>query len=123
MNCDLDHLVIAAHTLEQGVAWCEATLGVVPGPGGRHALFGTHNRLLRIDRPGFANSYLEVIAVDPEAPSPGRARWFGLDVGDESDEERKWLAAGPNDLVVRCIVMRRKTGQHAAEFDGYGVAR
>jgi hypothetical protein len=39
-----------------------------------------------------------------------------------SDEERKWLAAGPNDLVVRCIVMRRKTGQQPAEFDGYGVA-
>ena len=79
MNCDLDHLVIAAHTLEQGAAWCEATLGVAPGPGGRHALFGTHNRLLRIDGPGFANSYLEVIAVDPEAPEPGHARWFGLD--------------------------------------------
>jgi hypothetical protein len=40
-----------------------------------------------------------------------------------SDEERKWLAAGPADLVVKCIVMRRKTGQHAAEFDGYGIAR
>lgn len=40
-----------------------------------------------------------------------------------TDEERKWLAAGPNDLVVRCIVMRRKTGQQPAEFDGYGVAR
>lgn len=40
-----------------------------------------------------------------------------------SDEERQWLAAGKNDLVIKCIVMRRKTGQHAAEFDGYGVAR
>lgn len=79
MNCDLDHLVIAAHTLDQGVAWCKSTLGVEPGPGGRHALFGTHNRLLRIDGPGFANCYLEIIAIDPEAPPPGRARWFGLD--------------------------------------------
>lgn len=39
-----------------------------------------------------------------------------------SDEDRKLLAAGPNDIVVRCIVMRRKTGQQPAEFDGYGVA-
>jgi uncharacterized membrane protein YphA (DoxX/SURF4 family) len=41
----LDHLVIMASTLAQGVAWCEATLGVTPGPGGEHPLMGTHNRL------------------------------------------------------------------------------
>ena len=40
-----------------------------------------------------------------------------------SDEEREWLAAGPKDLVVKCVVMRRKSGQHAAEFDGYGIAK
>jgi hypothetical protein len=44
----VDHLVIAAASLEEGVAWCEATLGVTPGPGGEHPLMGTHNRLLRI---------------------------------------------------------------------------
>lgn len=79
----LDHLVVAAASLSQGVAWCEATLGITPGPGGRHALMGTHNRLCRIDGPvhgpTFANVYLEIIAIDPEAPAPGRPRWFGLD--------------------------------------------
>ena len=75
----VDHLVVAAATLAQGVAWCEATLGITPGPGGSHALMGTHNRLCRIDGPGFANVYLEIIAIDPAAPPPGRARWFGLD--------------------------------------------
>ena len=79
MTTALDHLVIAAHTLEQGAAWCQATLGVVPGPGGRHAFMATHNRLLRIDSAGFAQAYLEIIAIDPEAPPPGRPRWFGLD--------------------------------------------
>ncbi|MBP6898790.1 MAG: VOC family protein [Burkholderiaceae bacterium] len=79
MNSELDHLVVVAQTLEQGAAWCQATLGVAPGPGGRHALMGTHNRLLRIDGPGFAQAYLEIIAIDPEAPPPSRARWFGLD--------------------------------------------
>jgi hypothetical protein len=79
VNCDIDHLVIAAHSLEQGAAWCEATLGVAPGPGGRHPLMGTHNRLLRIDGPVFPQAYLEIIAIDPEAPAPGRPRWFGLD--------------------------------------------
>jgi hypothetical protein len=75
----LDHLVVAAASLEQGALWCEQTLGVPPGPGGRHALMGTHNRLLRIDGPGFPLAYLEIIAIDPQAPAPGRARWFGLD--------------------------------------------
>ena len=40
-SAQIDHLVVAARTLVEGVAWCEATLGVVPGPGGEHALFGT----------------------------------------------------------------------------------
>jgi Glyoxalase-like domain len=79
VNTELDHLVVVAHTLEQGVAWCEATLGVTPGPGGTHALMGTHNRLLAIGGEAFPRSFLEVIAIDPNAPPPGRARWFGMD--------------------------------------------
>jgi hypothetical protein len=75
----LDHLVVVAASLEAGVAWCEATLGVSPGPGGRHALMGTHNRLLRVSSPTFAQAYLEVIAIDPAAPPPLRPRWFGMD--------------------------------------------
>ncbi len=79
MQAEVDHLVIAAATLEQGVAWCEATLGVTPGPGGQHVLMSTHNRLLKIESDGFPGAYLEIIAIDPHAPPPGRARWFGLD--------------------------------------------
>jgi hypothetical protein len=45
------------------------------GPGGKHALMGTHNRLLKLD----ARRFLEVIAIDPDAPAPARPRWFGLD--------------------------------------------
>jgi hypothetical protein len=47
----VDHLVVIAHTLDQGVAWCEQTLGITPGPGGKHPLFGTHNRLFKIATP------------------------------------------------------------------------
>jgi len=79
VSAQLDHLVVAAATLDEGVAWCEATLGVTPGPGGRHALMGTHNRLLKLDSAAFPHSYLEIIAIDPAAPPPGRPRWFGLD--------------------------------------------
>lgn len=74
-----DHLVIAAASLEQGAAWCEATLGVKPGPGGKHPLMGTHNRVLKIATEAFPQAYLEIIAIDPDAPAPGRKRWFDLD--------------------------------------------
>ena len=79
MNTHLDHLVVAAASLEQGVAWHQATLGVTPGPGGRHALMGTHNRLAKIATDAFPDAYLEIIAIDPQAPPPVRARWFALD--------------------------------------------
>ncbi len=75
----VDHLVIAAHTLEQGVQWCEATLGVVPGVGGEHPLMGTHNRLLHIATADYPRAYLEIIAVNPAAQPPGRRRWFDMD--------------------------------------------
>jgi Glyoxalase-like domain len=75
----LDHLIVATASLDQGAAWCEATLGVAPAAGGRHALFGTHNRLLSISSETFGSAYLEIIAIDPDAPPPARSRWFGLD--------------------------------------------
>lgn len=75
----LDHLVVAAANLDEGVAWCKKTLGIEPGPGGRHALMGTHNRLFKIASDAFPLAYFEIIAVDPEAVAPGRPRWFGLD--------------------------------------------
>jgi Glyoxalase-like domain len=79
MSARLDHLIVAADSLAQGAAWCEATLGVTPGPGGKHALMSTHNRLLKVSTDGFPETYLEIIAIDRDAPPPGRARWFGLD--------------------------------------------
>ncbi|MFO6420065.1 VOC family protein [Hylemonella sp. W303a] len=75
----VDHLVIAAHTLAQGVAWCSTVLGVEPGPGGEHVLMGTHNRLLALKDGTHPLAYLEIIAINPQAPAPGRRRWFDLD--------------------------------------------
>lgn len=71
----LDHLVVCARTLEEGTAAVEAILGLPLQPGGRHGAMGTHNRLLSLG----PDAYLEVIAIDPDAPPPGRPRWFGLD--------------------------------------------
>lgn len=74
----VDHLVVAAGTLEQGVAWCAAKFGVAPAAGGVHPLMGTHNRLLRLGG-RFDRCYLEIIAIDPQAAPPARRRWFDLD--------------------------------------------
>jgi hypothetical protein len=98
--------VVLAASLDQGVAWCEATLGVTPGPGGEHPLMGTHNRLLRIATASHPRAYLEIIAVNPDeglggsafcagkggaraaggghgaertAAQPQRRRWFDMD--------------------------------------------
>lgn len=81
MRARLDHLVIAAASLAEGVAWCEATLGVTPGPGGAHPLMGTHNRLLNIASDACPRAYAEIIAIEPgKQPSrPGTHRWFDLD--------------------------------------------
>jgi len=78
-DAQVDHLVIAAESLDQGVQWCEATLGVTPGAGGEHPLMGTHNRVLRLSTPQYPRAYLEIIAINPDAPPPGRTRWFDLD--------------------------------------------
>lgn len=79
MSWALDHLVVAARSLDEGIAWCEATLGIVPTAGGKHPLMGTHNRIFAIGSARFARAYLEIISIDPQAPPPGRVRWFDLD--------------------------------------------
>ena len=75
----LDHLVIAARTLDEGVDWCEATLRVRPTAGGQHRFMGTHNRIFDVSSDAFPRSYAEIIAIDPALPAPAHARWFDLD--------------------------------------------
>ena len=82
MTAQIDHLVIAANTLEEGVTWCESTLGITPGPGGEHPLMGTHNRLFSIATAQYPSAYLEIIAINKEAAcarKQGDKRWFDLD--------------------------------------------
>lgn len=82
MKTQIDHLVVVAQTLEQGVQWCEATLGITPGPGGEHAQYGTHNRLFKIATPSHPLAYFEIIAINPDAKKPANAlakRWFDMD--------------------------------------------
>ncbi|MDP4301308.1 VOC family protein [Leptothrix discophora] len=79
MHVEPDHLVLACRDLDSGARWLAQRLGAEPVAGGRHAFMGTHNRLLQVSSPTHARCYLELIAIDPDAPAPARPRWFGLD--------------------------------------------
>ena len=87
MRARLDHLVLGAASLEAGAAAFERVAGVAPPPGGAHPRMGTHNRLTRLAD----GAFLEIIAIDPEAAPPSRARWYALD--DPASAAR--LASGP----------------------------
>lgn len=104
VTATLDHLVVTAPSLAAGRAWVEAQLGVPLQAGGQHVRMGTHNALLRLG-PG---TYLEVIAIDPSLPSPGRPRWFALDRLGPDDRPRlaTWVARTDHldAAVARCPV-------------------
>lgn len=84
----LDHIVVAAETLRAGTDWLIARLGVPPLPGGKHQMMGTHNALWHLG----GREYLEVIAIDPDAPAPSRPRWFGLDQFSGAPRLVAWVA-------------------------------
>jgi hypothetical protein len=82
VTAQVDHLVIAASTLDEGVAWCERTLGITPGPRGEHPLMGTHNRLFSIATAQYPTAYFEIIAINTGASCAriqGDRRWFDLE--------------------------------------------
>lgn len=72
----VDHLVVAAATLDEGAAWVRERLGVETDAGGEHPAFGTHNRLLSLG----PSDYLEVLAVNQAVPKPCAAYPLGLDL-------------------------------------------
>ncbi len=72
---NIDHLVIAANSLQQGVDYVHEQLGVNIPFGGVHESMGTHNHLMQLGD----SVFLEVIAVNPDGKEPLQPRWYGLD--------------------------------------------
>ncbi|TQV81139.1 VOC family protein [Exilibacterium tricleocarpae] len=75
MRVEMDHLVIGAASLKQGVDYVKDLLGVDIPYGGAHIKMGTHNHLMQLGN----HTFLEVIAIDHDLESPDHPRWYGLD--------------------------------------------
>jgi hypothetical protein len=117
MKTQIDHLVVMAASLDQGVQWCEDTLGITPGPGGEHEKYGTHNRLFKIATPEFPLAYFEIIAINPAAVIPKRSqvpRWFDMD----NAALQKAVAQGPRLIHFVSSTEDVKAARHALRTQG-----
>jgi len=82
MSPKIDHFAVGTSRLSDGVAALEHTLGVTVPDGSKHTLMSTHNCVMQAGN----ESFFELIAIDPDAPDPGRARWFTLDFPETQDK-------------------------------------
>lgn len=98
----VDHVVLGVPDLRTGVHELAERLGVAPVNGGRHDGRGTHNALLGLG----GQSYLEVIAFDPEQPRPSGPAPFGLDALN-GPRLAGW-AVRPDDIDARAERSRRR---------------
>jgi len=75
MSVTIDHIVLGADTLEQGVRYIADKFGAEVPKGGEHLQMGTHNCVMSLG----GNCYFEIIAIAPHLEAPNRPRWFDLD--------------------------------------------
>ncbi len=73
----------------------------------------THNHVFSITSDAFPNAYFEIVAIDPDAPPPGRARWFGLDALDLSRGPRLVTFVARTTALDAALAALRDAG-----FDG-----
>lgn len=71
----IDHFTVGASSLTAGVAALRAVLGAELPGGSKHAAMSTHNCVTRAGE----QCFMELLAIDPDAPDPGRTRWFSMD--------------------------------------------
>jgi hypothetical protein len=86
----IDHFAVGANDLTQGMKFVQETLGISMSLGGKHDTMSTHNCVMQAGN----ETFLELIAIDPDAPTPDRTRWFTLD--DKRTQEK--ISARPRAL-------------------------
>jgi hypothetical protein len=87
----VDHLLVGARDLDEGIAWLEARTGVRAVAGGSHPGWGTRNALVSLG-PG---QYLEIIAPDPAQATYA----FGIDVRALDEPQLVTWAASTADAA------------------------
>ena len=75
LQTTIDHFVVAADNLSQGVEYIKRELGVEMPYGGEHEKMGTHNHLMQLG----SDVFFEIITINPDVSSPDRPRWYALD--------------------------------------------
>jgi hypothetical protein len=110
MSLKIDHIVLGAATLQQGIDYISQKFGIVVPKGGEHLQMGTHNCVMSLD----GQCYFEIIAIAPHMERPGRPRWFGL---DEPDQQAR-LSERPRILtwVVRTPDIRQTLDKCSDNF-------
>ena len=98
----IDHLVYATPDLDRGIKEIEKLLGVRATPGGQHPGLGTRNALVALG----PTAYLEVLAPDPDQPSPKQPRPFGLDALKQS-KLVAWFVKGRELKTLRDEAVRK----------------
>lgn len=101
----LDHLALAAETLDAGRAHVEDVLGVKLPTRGEHPQMATHNHLLSLG----PQVYFEVIATNPNATPPNRPRWFDLDNFKGPARLTNWILA-TDDLEATLALLPDRFG-------------
>jgi hypothetical protein len=117
LRSEIDHLVVAARSLDDGIAWCRETFGFEPAAGGEHPLMGTHNKVFRISAPQFPKAYFEIIAINPGAARPPHPRWFDL------DDERLRAAMQDAPRLVHFVASTGDATAASAALAALGVDR
>ncbi|MEM6588209.1 MAG: VOC family protein [Pseudomonadota bacterium] len=71
----IDHFTVGTADLMAGQDALSKLLGVTVPNGSKHDAMSTHNCVCQTGN----ESFFELISIDPDAPDPGRIRWFTLD--------------------------------------------
>jgi len=119
MQTQIDHLVIGAKTLSQGVNYVREQLGVEMPFGGVHTKMGTHNHLMRTGK----NTFLEIIAINHDIDPPDRPRWFGLDdpfIRQQIDRQPSLLTWVVNTHDIKKLAQRSTVSLGKAELISRG---
>lgn len=107
----IDHLVYAVPDLGASIDWFELTTGVRPAIGGAHPGMGTHNALV-----SFGDSYLEIIAPDPDQPEPPDGRPFGVAVDMEPQLVTYAVRPGTGETIESLVAAAAYSGSDPGEI-------